>query len=110
MPQSRFARATVLLGTGAALALGSTVVAITPASADTPGCVSKAEFRKVHKGMTRQRVQRIFDTKGHQVYTWWISGDHYSGREYRACRHPQWSIVSIDYVNGKVDAKFAYWG
>ncbi|HYJ70636.1 MAG TPA: hypothetical protein VEX15_23525 [Nocardioidaceae bacterium] len=110
MPKNHLTRAAVLLGTGAALALGSTVVATTPASADTPGCVTKNEFRKVHKGMSRERVQRIFDNKGHQTYTYWISGDHYSGRDYRACRHPQWSLVSIDYLNGKVDSKFAYWG
>jgi hypothetical protein len=110
MPKFRLSRAAVLLGTGAALALGSTFVATTPASADTRGCVTKAEFHKIHQGMSRERVGRIFDTKGHQTSTFWISGDHYSTRDYRACRHPRWSLVSIDYLNGKVDGKFAYWG
>ena len=30
----------------------------------TPGCVSGAEYRKIHMGMTRVKVRRIFDTKG----------------------------------------------
>ena len=41
------------------------VVALAPAaSADTPGCVTRTEFRKVHHGMKKQRVHAIFDTFG----------------------------------------------
>lgn len=110
MPRNRLIRAAAATGAGAALALGTVVVTTAPASADTSGCVTKREFRKVHMGMKRERVHRIFDTRGRQTYTFWIGGDHYSSREYRACRHPRWSIVSVDYVNGRVDGKFAYWG
>jgi hypothetical protein len=110
MTTTRLVRGVAVAGAGAALALGSTIVASSPASADTPGCVAKAEFRKVHKGMKRERVHRIFDHNGRQSSTYWIGGDHYSTRDYRACRHPRWSLVSVDYVNGRVDGKFAYWG
>ncbi|MGH3484796.1 MAG: hypothetical protein ACRDPQ_16375 [Nocardioidaceae bacterium] len=110
MPTTRLVRGVAAVGAGAALALGSTVALSSPAAADTPGCVTKTEFRKIHKGMKRERVHRIFDTNGRQTYTFWIGGDHYSSREYRACRHPRWSLVSIDYKNARVDGKFAYWG
>lgn len=110
MSTSRLARSVALAGAAAALALGTTVVVSSPASADTGGCVTKAEFHKIRRDMQRDRVHRIFDTRGRQVSTFWIGGDHYSTRDYRACRHPRWSSVSVDYVNGEVDGKFAYWG
>ena len=110
MTKSRLIRPLAAAGAGLALAAAGVVVTAGPAAADTPGCVSKTEFRKLHKGMTRERAHRILDTNGRQSYTYWISGDHYSGRDYRACTHPRWSVVSVDYVNGKVDGKFAYWG
>jgi hypothetical protein len=110
MPRTRLARIGAATVAGSALALGSIVATPNVASADTAGCVTKTEFRKIHKGMKRERVHRIFDTNGRQSYTFWIGGDHYSGRTYRACRHPQWSIVTVDYVNARVEGKFAYWG
>jgi hypothetical protein len=48
-----------------------------PASADTPGCVTRAEFRNVSEGMSKHRVHRIFDTRG--------EGSGYS-RYYEKCR------------------------
>jgi hypothetical protein len=110
MSTSRLGRAVAIAGVAAGFALGTTVVASSPASADTGGCVTKSEFHKIRKNMQRDRVHRIFDTRGRQVSTYWIGGDHYSTRDYRACQHPRYSIVSIDYVNGHVDGKFAYWG
>lgn len=35
-----------------------------PARAGTPGCVTRAEFRNVSKGMRQQTVNRIFDARG----------------------------------------------
>jgi hypothetical protein len=32
----------------------------TSARADTPGCVTRAEFRSVHRGMPKTRVEAIF--------------------------------------------------
>ena len=35
-----------------------------PASADTPGCVSRHEFKRVAVGMRMTKVHAIFDTAG----------------------------------------------
>jgi hypothetical protein len=34
---------------------------------DTPGCVTKAEFRQVSRGTTQARVKAIFDTAGRRI-------------------------------------------
>ena len=73
-------------------------------------CVTKSEFRKVKRGMKMKRVHRIFDTRGKQSYFYTIGGDRYTGREYKACHHPKWSLVSVDFKNGRETGKFAYWG
>lgn len=52
----------VLLST--AITTGTVVVTATPASADTPRCVTHQEYRKVHEGMKKNRVHRIFDIRG----------------------------------------------
>lgn len=55
------------LRTVVALALGLvldlTMTGVT-AAADTPDCVSRAEYREVRPGMSKARVHRIFDTGG----------------------------------------------
>lgn len=48
----------------AAMTTGTLVVTATPASADTPRCVTHKEYRQVHKGMKKSRVHRIFDNRG----------------------------------------------
>ena len=55
-----------------------------PADADTPGCVSGAEYRKIHKGMARGKVHRIFDTNGTSLFEN-PGAVHNSAREYRMC-------------------------
>lgn len=60
------------------------VVVAGPASADSPGCVTGAEFRRIDKGMTRMRVQRIFDTKGRSLFRN-PGAVHNSARTYRMC-------------------------
>ena len=67
--------------------IGSMFAAPLPATADTPGCVVRSEFRQVHNGQSRTRVRRVFDTggrlnsiaAGHEVRT----GDHRAGRVHR---------------------------
>ena len=58
---NRITRTLAAIGTGLAVAFGG-VVASTPAVADTPSpnFVTKAEYRKVNKGMKIERVHRIF--------------------------------------------------
>lgn len=43
---------------------GLVVTGATQASADSPGCVTRAEYERVHDGMRKARVHRIFDTRG----------------------------------------------
>jgi hypothetical protein len=50
------------LATAAALLLSTAPLG--PAQADTPGCVTKGEFKRAKKGMKQVRVHRIFDTSG----------------------------------------------
>jgi hypothetical protein len=79
------------------------------AQADTPGCVTKTEFRNIHKPMLRKNVHNIFDTSGKQTFFWSGSGDVYESREYNVCTS-SYGFVSVDYKNKRVDGKFAYWG
>jgi hypothetical protein len=92
------------------LAIASTS-AVETAAADTPGCVTKGEFRKVHRGFHKRRVHRIFDTAGKQ--TSWYSGfgTTYEGREYRACtsQYGVHGVVWVDYENRRLSAKYAAW-
>ncbi len=76
-----------------------------PATADTPGCVARSEYRLVHHGMAKLRVQRIFDTGGRSVST---AGGH-DVRVYRACDRPRLAYVSVHFSNGQVIIKFAVW-
>jgi len=46
---------------------GSTVLVAIPApasAAGSPGCVTRAEYRQVHRGMSQARVRHIFETRG----------------------------------------------
>ena len=67
MTKTRLLRPLAAAGTGLALAVGEVMVTVGPASADTPGCVTKHEFKRVHQGMIKKRVDRIFDIHGELV-------------------------------------------
>ncbi len=89
--------------------------AVTPAQADTPGCVTRSEFKLVKHGSTKAKVHRVLDTTGKQTY--YYSGyGRWESREYKSCVNPRWSYVNIDYKWSraagawKVDGKSAYWG
>lgn len=86
--------------------IGSMFVAPLPATADTPGCVVRSEFRRVHNGMTEARVNGLFDTAGRLSST---AAGHVV-RTYPACQRPRQSFVSVHFSNGKVIAKFAIFG
>jgi len=93
---------TVLVGLAAAAALATPLAVAAPANADTPGCVSRVEFRQVHQGMTKARVQSIFDTKG--FFVTGGGGGYVKG--YKQCRNtvPRywWCQANIEYaVNGR---------
>jgi hypothetical protein len=77
------------------------------AQADTPGCVTRAEYRHVHKGMTKHRVAHIFDTAGKREAYATSGGYTAEIRSYKTCR--RYSAVAISYGNGRLDAKSAVW-
>ena len=93
------------------LAAGLVAVA-TPAGADTPGCVTRSEFRSVYRGMSKTRVQAIFDTDGTRQAISWSGGFAAEVRSYRACS--LYSVVSIAYDKRpggvfRLSAKSAVW-
>jgi hypothetical protein len=59
-------RTSLLAVASTALVAGSITTAA-PASADTPGCVSGAEYKRVEVGMTMKRAHAIFDTDGSRL-------------------------------------------
>jgi|RhiMetdeSRZDD1v2_1073273.scaffolds.fasta_scaffold15004_14 hypothetical protein len=97
MTKTQLLRPVAAAGAGLALAVGGIVVATSPASADTPGCVTKKEYRKIHKGMTKKRVHRIFDTRG-----WFADGGAggYS-RAYLSCDHRHEADIEYSTLQGK---------
>lgn len=71
---------------------------------ESPGCVSRSEFRAVKDGMTQAKVHGIFGTTGRVTYR--SSGG--VGREYDTCTgDPDWSYVQVDY-NPRVWFKWQY--
>lgn len=78
------------------------------AHADTPRCVTKAEYERVHQGMTKRRVHRIFDVRGHRTVISRGGGVVVEVRRYRTCRRD--SAVSVAYENRRVSGKSAVWG
>jgi hypothetical protein len=71
------------------------VVALAPsASADTAGCVTRAEYRQVQTGMHMKRVHAIFDTRGAAYGTSGLK------RIYRVCNtYPEKYSVVVSYMD-----------
>jgi hypothetical protein len=90
-----------------ALVVASIGIGAPAAYADSPGCVTKPEYRRVHDGMRQGRVHRIFDTRGRRDTVHSGGGVVIEVRSYRTCRRD--SAVSVSYRNRRVTAKFAIW-
>ena len=74
-----------------------------PVQADTPGCVTKAEFKRATKGMLKARVHRIFDTEGFKTGLGDLETRHYS-----PCAAG--GVVQVTYRdNGRLKAKSGNW-
>jgi len=64
---------------GTTVAVASLAGMAAPASADTPRCVTRNEFRQIETGMKKERVHRIFDISGQPAggfaggYTRWYA-------------------------------------
>lgn len=97
---------------GAALVFTVTAIAAAPASA-SGGCVTRAEYKHVHKGQTIDRVKAIFHGYGGHRDTRSVSGGYGAQiRSYRTCQ--PYSTVSISFSKNpggayRVDAKSAVW-
>jgi hypothetical protein len=98
------------------MAVGTLVVAATlvtscltvaTASADTIGCVTRSEYRNVHKGMSKSRVANVFDTKGTRMSFATSGGYSFEIRNYNTCS--EFSAVSIGFDNGHLSNKTAVW-
>lgn len=90
-----------------AFAVASIGVGVPAAQADTPRCVTKAEYRQVHRGMAKGRVHRVFDVRGRRVAFSKHRRVTSEIRRYRTCRRR--SAVSIAFGNGRLTAKSAVW-
>ena len=100
----------------AATAALTSLAVVAPASADTPRCVSRAEFRAVKNGWSITRVYNRFDVTGSQ--DWYQAGDREydwpatQGRSYRACT--SFGSVYLEFERyprdvWRVTSKSAYW-
>src|SRR4051812_916295 len=102
-----------LLASAAVLASATTpLVLAAPAQADTPGCVTRAEYRAVHKGYTVRHVRNIFDTWGHRDAISTSGGYGSQIRSYHTCS--RYSAVSISFSKNpgglyRLAAKSAVW-
>ncbi len=87
----------ILLGFAAtaALVLASISLAIPSASADTPGCVTRAEFLQARRGMTPRQVSAIFDVPGRVSFLSGFDGWSLQSRDYHGCK--RYSYISVDF-------------
>jgi len=104
-------RGLAAIAASSAVAAGAIVATGTAANAipGTPGCVTRAEFRRVHDGMTRSTVTAKFGTGGHITHESWGSGGHNVTVEYRTCAgDPAWSYAEVDFTNNHEWFKWIY--
>ena len=98
-----------------ALLVGAQALPAAAAESDTRPCVTKGEFRQIHKGMKRTRVHAILDTAGRRDAIASSGGYVSEVRSYRVCRpFNRYSAVSLSFgkVPGgamRLEAKSAVW-
>jgi hypothetical protein len=111
----RFNRIAAVAASTALLAGGSLIATATAADANpgSPKCMTKAEWFKIHEGMSRTHVRQITGIPGHQTYsTYYSDGEHDISVEYHQCNGAgkpakgSWNTVSIDYANGHYNNNF----
>lgn len=88
--------------------------ATSAASVHAKGCVTKAEYRKVRKGMAQSKVHRIFGTKGRVASRSDLpDGEKLEARGYKACTSKRGAVgISFTKKPGasyKLAAKAAEW-
>lgn len=103
---------TRLLASLAAIASVALIAASSGSATAQGGCVTKPEYKRVHKGMTIAQVTRTFGTAGHRDAIATSDGYGSQIRSYTTCS--QFSAVAISFskVPGglyRLDAKSAVW-
>ena len=95
------------------VALAFAPLAFAPlAAADTPGCVTRSEYRAVYEDDSIARVHRIFDTDGRKIGGAKGGGFVSQVRSYRTCRPLSSVVIQYDRSRGtiwKLTAKSADW-
>ena len=108
--------AAVVAATGV---IAGAAVAIAPTAANAaswhPGCATRADFAKVHRGQTVWRVQRELHQNGELSTSYNYDGYRYADRTFRACHNPRWSYLDVSFSANpghrlRVSGKSAYWG
>ena len=94
---------TALAGAGALAPVVSATAAVPSAApserAAAVGCVTKAEYRKITKGMTIAKVRRVTGTNGKQVSRYPLPGGSFVvGRSYKVCTSKRGG-VGISFTN-----------
>lgn len=87
--------------------LGGAATTAPPALAESRTCVSKGEFKRVHDGMRKRRVHRVFGARGRRVAYSQYRGFTAEIRRYRGCKRR--SRVSVAYGNRRLQSKSARW-
>jgi hypothetical protein len=86
-----------------------TLAVAAPANATnrTPGCVTRAEYRLVTRGMSPDRVATIFGTRGTLSYSYLGTYVFSMDREYRPCYpYTTYSHVEVDFTKS---SRYAAW-
>lgn len=81
---------------------GAGVLAAVPADA-SGGCVTRAEYRRVHNGMTPTRVARIYGTSGHLAVASGSGAYRFVIRDYRTCL--PYHVTNVSFTGGRVSGK-----
>lgn len=95
-----------------ALMGGGLAAVAAPAEAANPRCLSKPEFRKIHKGMSPARVARIVGSPGHVAASSSSGGYRFVIRDFKTCTRYGAASVSFSADPGEalsVDGKFVAW-
>jgi hypothetical protein len=84
-------------------ALALTLGPVSPAQADTPGCVTRTEYNRIDAGDSRAHVAAVFDTSGRREAVSHSGGHTMESRSYKACGKK--TRVGVTYRDGKVLGK-----
>jgi hypothetical protein len=100
--------------TAAAVVSPMAITGTAHADAGSLGCVTRHEYSEVTKGMSVDKVARIFGTKGKVSYSYIGSYVWEVDREYKPCQpYTAWSHVEVDFGkrhgNVVVTGKSAFW-